>query len=117
MAKRLYGKLFADKGFISQRLFDFLFNDGIQLVTELRVNMKNKLMSFYDKLLLRKRHIFETINGILKNTAQLVHSLHSSLVNFIMNIISTLEAYCFFENKPKATGGYIVEDSKQLSFF
>ena len=29
LTKRLYGKLFADKGYISQRLFDFLFEDGI----------------------------------------------------------------------------------------
>ena len=61
LAKRLYGKLFADKGYISQRLFDFLFEDGIQLVTGLRVNMKNKLMPFYDRMMLRKRYIIETI--------------------------------------------------------
>lgn len=30
LAKRLYGKLFADKGYISQKLFDNLFEDGIQ---------------------------------------------------------------------------------------
>ena len=42
LAKRLYGKLFADKGYISQKLFDFLFEDGIQLVTGLRVNMKKQ---------------------------------------------------------------------------
>ena len=73
LAKRLYGKLFADKGYISQKLFDFLFADGIQLVTGLRVNMKNKLMPFYDRMILRKRYIIETINDLLKNTAQIVH--------------------------------------------
>ena len=51
LAKRLHGKLFADKGYISQKLFDFLFEDGIQLVTGLRVNMKNKLMPFYDRII------------------------------------------------------------------
>ena len=35
LAKRLYGKLFADKGYISQKLFDSLFEEGIQLVTVL----------------------------------------------------------------------------------
>ena len=65
LAKRLYGKLFADKGYISQRLFDILFEDGIQLVTGLRVNMKNKLMPFYDRMMLRKRYIIETINDML----------------------------------------------------
>ena len=117
MAKRLYGKLFADKGYISQKLFNSLFEDGIQLVTGLRVNMKNKLMPFYDRMMLRKRHIIETINDMLKNTAQLVHSRHRSLANFIMNVISALGAYCFFENKPKALGGYTIENTKQLSLF
>ena len=59
--------------YISQRLFDILFEDGIQLVTGLRVNMKNKLMPFYDRMMLRKRYIIETINDMLKNTVQIVH--------------------------------------------
>ena len=117
LAKRLYGKLFADKGYISQRLFDCLFEDGIQLVTGLRVNMKNKLMPFYDRMMLRKRYIIETINDILKNTAQIVHSRHRSVGNFIMNIISALGAYCFFDNKPKALPGYCIENTNQLSLF
>ena len=117
LAKRLYGKLFADKGYISQKLFDFLFEDGIQLVTGLRVNMKNRLMPFYDRLMLRKRHIIETINDMLKNKAQLVHSRHRSLTNFIMNLISALGAYSFFENKPQALAGYTIEDTRQLSLF
>ena len=116
-AKRLYGKLFADKGYISQRLFDILFEDGIQLVTGLRVNMKNKLMPFYDRMMLRKRYIIETINDMLKNTAQIVHSRHRSVGNFIMNIISALGAYCFFDNKPKALSGYCIEHTTQLSLF
>ncbi len=117
LAKRLYGKLFADKGYISQKLFDFLFEDGIQLVTGLRVNMKNKLMPFYDRMMLRKRYIIETINDMLKNTAQIVHSRHRSVNNFVMNLISALGAYCFFDNKPMALQGYCIEDTKQLSLF
>ena len=117
LAKRLYGKLFADKGYISQKLFDFLFEDGIQLVTGLRVNMKNKLIPFYDRMMLRKRYIIETINDMLKNTAQIVHSRHRSVSNFIMNLISALGAYCFFDNKQKALQGYCIEDTKQLSLF
>ena len=117
LAKRLYGKLFADKGYISQKLFDFLFEDGIQLVTGLRVNMKNKLMPFYDRMMLRKRYIIETINDMLKNKAQIVHSCHRSVSNFIMNLISALRAYYFFDNKPSALSGYTIEDTKQLNLF
>ncbi len=61
--------------------------------------------------------IIETINDMLKNTAQIVHSSQTSVSNFIMNLISALGAYCFFDNKPKALQGYCIEDTKQLSLF
>lgn len=67
--------------------------------------------------MLRKRHIIETINDILKNTAQLVHSRHWSVNNFIMSMISALAAYCFFDNKPQALEGYYIEGTKQLMSF
>ena len=68
-------------------------------------------------IMLRKRYIIETINDMLKNTAQIVHSRHRSVSNFIMNLISALGAYCFFDNKPKALQGYCIEDTKQLTLF
>ncbi|HIC20157.1 TPA: IS982 family transposase, partial [Candidatus Poribacteria bacterium] len=61
MVKELFGKLSGDKGYISQKLFDLLFADGVQLVTQIRKNMKNQLMDVFDKLMLRKRAIIETI--------------------------------------------------------
>jgi len=79
--------------------------------------MKNKLMSFYDRMMLRKRLIIETINDMLKNVAMIVHPRHRSLCNFIMNLISALGAYCFFDNKPGVLQGYVIEDTKQLSLF
>ena len=36
--------------------------------------------------------LIETINDLLKNTAQIVHSRHRSVANFIINIISALGA-------------------------
>mgnify|MGYP002660889241 CR=1 FL=1 len=86
-------------------------------MTGLRVNMKNKLIPFYDRMMLRKRYIIETINDMLKNTAQIVHSRHRSVNNFVMNLISALGAYCFFDNKPMALQEYCIEDTKQLSLF
>ena len=64
-----------------------------------------------------KSYIIETINDMLKNTAQIVHSRHRSVNNFVMNLISALGAYCFFDNKPMALQGYCIEDTKQLSLF
>ena len=100
--KVLYGKVFADRGYIKQELFESLFSQGIQLVHGLKAKMKNKLMPMWDKIMLRKRYIIECINELLKNKANLVHSRHRSIHNFIMNLCSALTAYCFFDNKPEA---------------
>jgi hypothetical protein len=117
LAKDLYGRLFADRGYISQRLFDDLFDDGIHLVTGIKSNMKNKLMPLWDKIMLRKRYVIECINDTLKNTETLVHSRHRSINNFIMNLVSALGAYCFYDNKPRALSGFEVVTTSQLSLF
>ncbi len=79
--------------------------------------MKNRLMPMWDIIMLRKRCIIETINDMLKNTAQLVHSRHRSINIFIMNMVAALAAYCFFENEPQALEGYCIENTRQLEMF
>ena len=98
--KNIKGKLCADKGYIGQALFENLFLNGIQLITKVKNNMKNSLMSVADKILLRKRALIETVNDELKNIAQIEHSRHRSFNNFIANSLSAIAAYCFFEKKP-----------------
>lgn len=115
-ARELYGKVFADRGYISQSLFEMLFDQGIHLVHGLKANMRNKLMPMWDKIMLRKRYIIECINELLKNKANLVHSRHRSIQNFIMNLCAALTAYCFFDNKPEALPVH-VEKSMQLALF
>ena len=100
MAKRLWGKLFADKGYISQPLFDQLFEQGVQLITPIRKNMKNRLMPLMDKVLLRKRAIIETINDQLKNISQVAHTRHRSVNNFLVNLVAGLIAYTHQAKKP-----------------
>ena len=60
--ERLFGKLFADRGYISQELFEALFVDDIHLVTKIKRDMKNSLMNFCDKIMLRKRALIEAVN-------------------------------------------------------
>jgi hypothetical protein len=62
--------------------------------------MKNKLLPLFDKLLLRKRSIIETVNDQLKNISQIEHSSYRSPVNFFVNLITGLVAYTFREKKP-----------------
>lgn len=100
MTQGLFGKLFGDKGYLSKALFDALFQDGLQVVTKLKKNMKNHIMSLTDKLLLRKRAIIETVNDELKNLCQIEHTRHRSMNGFLFNIIAALTAYSFFPKKP-----------------
>jgi len=62
--------------------------------------MKNKLMPLWDKLLLRKRAIIESVNDQLKNISQIEHTRHRSGFNFLVNVISALIAYTYQEKKP-----------------
>lgn len=97
---KIFGKLFADKGYIGKQLFEQLFVEGIHLITGLKRNMKNSLMSVGDRIMLRKRSIIETINDELKNICQVEHSRHRSFGNFLTNLISGLLAYSFLPKKP-----------------
>ena len=95
---KIFGKLFGDRGYISQDLFEQLFIDGIHLVTRIKKNMKNSLMHLHDKLMLRKRAIID--NDQLKNICQIEHTRHRSFENFIGNLMAGLIAYNFFPKKP-----------------
>lgn len=100
LARNLWGKLFGDKGYISQPLFEQLFAQGVQLITPLRKNMRNRLMPLLDKLLARKRSIIETINDQLKNISQIAHTRHRSPTNFLVNLLAGLIAYTHQSKKP-----------------
>jgi len=113
--KTLKGKLYADKGYISQELTRVLFIDGLHLITSIRNNMKNVLMELKDKILLRKRSVIETINDELKNICQVEHSRHRCFTNFLTNMISGLIAYSFFPKKPAIK--YEPIKSTQLAVF
>jgi len=100
LVQEMWGKLFADRGYISQLLFETLFDQNIQLITKLRRNMKNKLMPLLDKILLRKRAIIESIVDQLKNISQIEHARHRSPWNFLGNLIAGLIAYTWRAKKP-----------------
>jgi hypothetical protein len=100
MAQRLFGKLVGDKGYLSQDLVARLLQQGVELLTPLRKNMKPRLVRLNDKLLLRKRVLIETINDQLKNVSQIEHSRHRSPANFLVNVLAGIIAYCHQPKKP-----------------
>lgn len=100
LTKEIFGKLFADRGYISQKLFEKLLKKDITLITRAKKNMKNKLMDYYDRLMLRKRTVIESVNDFLKNICNIEHSRHRSITNFLVNLVSALAAYSFLPKKP-----------------
>jgi hypothetical protein len=100
LAQRLFGKLFGDKGYISQPLADQLLEHNVHLITGLRKNMKNRLLALFDKLMLRKRALIETITDQLKNISQVAHTRHRSVDNFLVNLVAGLIAYTHQPKKP-----------------
>jgi hypothetical protein len=100
LVRKLWGKLFGDRGYISQELFEQLWAGGLQLITKLKRTMKNKLMPLFDKLLLRQRALIECVNDQLKNISQIEHTRHRSAVNGVVNMIAAVVAYTFQSKKP-----------------
>jgi len=100
MASGLWGQLFGDRGYISRVLHQALWAQGLALITLVRRNMKPRLMRLWDRLLLRKRFLIETINDQLKNISQIEHSRHRSLTGFMVNLVGGLIAYTFQPKKP-----------------
>lgn len=63
--------------------------------------MKAKILSIWDRAILSRNLIIETINDQLKNISQIEHSRDRSVNGLMINIIGGLVAYSLKENKPK----------------
>src|SRR3954449_6264886 len=100
LVRHLWGKLFGDRGYLSQELFEQLWEQDLQLITKLRRNMRNKLMPVLDKLLLRKRALIECVHDQLKNVSQIEPSRHRRATNGIVNMVAAVVAYTFQPKKP-----------------
>jgi transposase len=96
----LFGKLYADKGYIAKWLTTFLQEHGVELVTKLKKNMKPVQRTPFDLALLRQRGLIETVIDELKNLCQIEHTRHRSVFNFTVNLLAGLVAYCLAPNKP-----------------
>ena len=93
LAKDLFGKLFGDKGYISSELFVNLYAKGLQIITKLKKNMKNRLINLVDKIILKKRGIIECVNLRLKFCCQIEH--HRSPYNFLVNLVAGIVSYAY----------------------
>ena len=114
MTREVFGKLFGDRGYISQKLAEYLWNDGIELIYKRRKNMKKMNLSDTDKILLRKRALIESVNDELKNICSIQHTRHRSLQGVLNNAISALIAYQTFDKKPSIKIEHEMEQNKAL---
>jgi hypothetical protein len=115
LCKDLFGKLYGDKGYlVKQSVFEKLFFDGVQLITKIKRNMKNKLMSVYDKIMLRKRSVIECVMDSLKNICQAENSRHRSIHGFIINVFAAIGAYHFLPKKPSIASQFETDKSPTL---
>ncbi|MDE5583919.1 MAG: IS982 family transposase [Ruminococcus sp.] len=110
LTKEIFGKLFADRGYIFQKLFEKLLEKNITFVTRAKKNMKNNLMDLHDRLMLCKRAVIESVNDFLKNTCDIKHSRHRSVNNFIVNLIFALASYFFRHKKPSVFSDYNIKE-------
>ena len=112
LLSELFGKVFADRGYVSKKLASQLLEEfDIQFFAKPRRNMKNKRQRLHDKLLSRKRSIIETINDQLKNISQIEHSRHRSPTNFFVNVLCGLIAYCHQPKKPNLRLDWLLPQS------
>ena len=71
-------------------------------------------MDVRDKIMLGKRSIIETINDMLKNVAQIVHTRHRSISNFIVNLLAGMAAYAFYDTKPSINMEFEMEGEAEV---
>ncbi len=100
LCKNMFGKVYGDKGYISQDLFEEIFEFGVKIVTQMKKNMKPRMMLLEEHLRLKKRSLIESVFHILKDMLHIDHTRHRSPKNFLVNIFAALTAYCFYPNKP-----------------
>ncbi len=92
--------------------------DDVELITKLKKNMKPKVIALFDKILLRKRSIIETINDPLKNISQIEHSRHRSLSNCMINVMAGLLLIPIRKNDPHLREPLLIEiNSNPADFF
>ncbi|WP_255516214.1 transposase [cf. Phormidesmis sp. LEGE 11477] len=71
MTKDLLGKLFGDRGYVLQALFEELFERGLTFISKRKKTMKNTLVKLRDKILLRKHAIIESVDDQLRTSVRL----------------------------------------------
>lgn len=101
LCRNLFGRVYADKGYIAQWLVDRLRQQQVEFITKVRKNMKPVERAPFDQALLRRRSLVETVFDELKNLCHVEHTRHRSYGGFLVNLMGGIIAYCLAPNKPR----------------
>ena len=93
LCKGLKGLVFGDRGYISKDKAQILEKQGLKLITTLKKNMKKVPRTSFEKAMLGKRSIIETIFDYLKNSLTLWHSRHRSINNAFTHLMAALAQF------------------------
>ena len=100
LLRGIKARLIGDKGYVSQALFDDLFDQGVTLITKIKKRMKNRFMSLKDKAMLQRRGFIETIFSSLKSLGTFVHHRHRCPINAFVHLLAGLINYQLRDDKP-----------------
>lgn len=101
LMRDVWGKIFGDKGYLlNQKLSLELLQQGKQFITKARNNMKKKIISLSDNMILKKRGIIESVGAILKEDFNIQHSRYRNPITLFINVCASLIAYSFRSKKP-----------------
>lgn len=98
-AKKMQGFLFGDRGYPSKIAAD-LKAKGLNLITKLRKNMKEKPLTPEQKYYMKHRGLIEMVFDILKHQLDIEHARNRSTKNYFANVLAALIAYTFLDKTP-----------------
>lgn len=100
LCRNLFGRVYADKGYVAQWLVERLRQQQVVFITKMRKNMNPIQHAPFDQAILRRRSLIETVFDELKNLCQVEHTRHRSYSGFLVNLMAGVIAYCLAPNKP-----------------
>ena len=117
LCEGLFGQLYADKGYIAHWLTETLAEQNLQLITPLKKRMKPVPRTDFEKAILQRRALIETVFDELKNLCQIEHTRHRSVSNFLVNLMAGVVAYCLYDRKPSLnlTRVHILDNAECLN--
>jgi transposase len=105
--RKLFGRVYADKGYVARWLVDLLHACQVHFITKVSKNIKPVQHTPFGQARLKRRSLIETVSDELKNLCQVEHTRHRSRANFIVNLMSGIVAYCLMPDKSRLSGKVI----------